>query len=301
MKKTPSSASLLLAWYRKYGRDLPWRHTRDPYPILVSEMMLQQTQVERGLLFYNRWIKCFPNWKTLSKATNAQVVRAWSGLGYNRRALALRDIAKHVNKNGLPQTEEEWKQLKGIGPYTAAAISAFAQKKRTMPIDTNIRRVLGRLLLEIPYPQLSDDKILEHKIDSFLPTRGHYFDVPQALFDLATLICTKTPSCNKCPLRSSCKVSTAFLSGKIEIPKATIKKPKEKTHRNKPYPDRIYRGRILKLVKEHPKGLSFKNLGLLIDPLFNLVLDQDWLSGMIERLQQERFLKRTKTKIFLSD
>ena len=99
-----SPAEKLLRWYKKYGRDLPWRKTRDPYKILISEIMLQQTQVPRVLLFYKKWLTLFPSWKTLAKATNAEVIRAWAGLGYNRRALILRDIAKQVAHGGIPQT-----------------------------------------------------------------------------------------------------------------------------------------------------------------------------------------------------
>ena len=300
MTKASSSAKLL-RWYRKHGRDLPWRQTRDPYKILVSEIMLQQTQVSRGLIFYARWLAQFPTWKALSSASNATVIKAWAGLGYNRRALALRDIAKHVIDQGVPQTEQEWIAIKGIGPYTAAAISAFAQKKRTLPIDTNIRRVLGRLLLGLPYPQLSDDKQLENKTDTFLPRRGHYYDVPQAIFDLATMHCTKLPDCQKCPLRKDCLVADQFMTGTITPPKAMIKKAKEKKHRDKKYPDRIYRGRLLKLVSQHPKGIVFGPIGQKIDETFDLLLDTEWLDSMIERLEKESFIKRKGKKLFLAD
>lgn len=220
----PSPASKLLAWYRKHGRILPWRNTQDPYRILVSELMLQQTQVPRVLMFYPRWLKQFPDWSTLAKASNADVISAWAGLGYNRRALMLRDIAKQVIAYGVPKSEEEWRLLKGIGPYTAAALAAFSLRARTLPIDTNIRRVLGRVLLGKPFPDLADDEKIQKKANAFLPIRGDFHDVPQALFDLATLVCTKTPACEKCPLRNDCPAAKKFLSGKITVPKRTTKK-----------------------------------------------------------------------------
>ena len=125
--------------------------------------MLQQTQVDRVVDFYKRWLKLFPTWKTLAGASNAQVIHAWAGLGYNRRALMLRDVARHVVEHGVPRTQEAWLAIKGIGPYTAAAVSAFAQKQRTLPIDTNIRRVLGRLLLGKPFTTLADDEKIRSK------------------------------------------------------------------------------------------------------------------------------------------
>ena len=293
-----TSAAKLLRWYKQHGRNLPWRRTRDPYRILVSEIMLQQTQVERVIAFYRAWLRTFPTWKRLRLASNEEVIRLWSGLGYNRRALMLRDIAVQVSELGVPQTEEDWQSLKGIGPYTAAAISAFAQKKRTMPIDTNIRRVLGRLLLGKPYPQPKiDTEILDH-VELFLPKIGAYYDVPQAIFDLATSICTKVPDCRRCPLRIECKASKQFLSGNVRIPKQMVQKPIEQRHRTKQYPDRIYRGRILAIVTKKMKT-SFKEIGSLIDPTFDFALDQEWIERMIERMKQDGLVRTNKKTISL--
>ena len=288
----------LLRWYKQHGRDLPWRKTQDPYRILVSEIMLQQTQVDRVKTFYRAWLKVFPSWKRLAEATNEQVVRQWSGLGYNRRALALRDIAKQVQDQGVPESQEAWQSLKGIGPYTAAAISAFAGHKRTMPIDTNIRRVLGRLLFGVPYPQPDCDEQIQASMEVFLPKRGAFYDVPQAIFDLATMICTKVPNCSTCPLKNDCLASKAFLSGTIEVPKQMIKKSVEKKHRSKPYPDRIYRGKILAIAKSSP-GTSFDCLGELIDKSFDRTLDQDWIEQMIDRMKNDGLLKIHNRTIFL--
>ncbi len=293
-----STAAKLLKWYRQHGRDLPWRHTRNPYNILVSEIMLQQTQVERVKIFYRTWLKQFPNWKRLAQASNADVIKAWSGLGYNRRALALRDIARQVKKHGVPQTQEAWMDIKGIGPYTSAALSAFAQHKRVMPIDTNIRRVLGRLLLAKPFPQQKDDVTITQKAEDFLPTQGTFYDVPQAIFDLATMICTKKPDCARCPLRSVCPLAQRFQSGDIPIPKRSIKKTQERRHRNKKHPDRIYRGRILKLVKEQG-SVGIKVIGQQIDDTFDTPLDTVWLEHMIKRLCQDRLLKKNRSTITL--
>ena len=293
-----SPAGKLLRWYRLHGRDLPWRRTRDPYRILVSEIMLQQTQVDRVKEYYRTWLKQFPAWKKLSMASHADVIHAWAGLGYNRRALMLRDVARSVVEHGVPNTEQHWLAIKGIGPYTAAAISAFAQRRRTLPIDTNIRRVLGRLLLGKPFAELKDDETIRSKADDFLPRRGAYYDVPQAIFDLATSICTKNPDCASCPLRRDCKAAKLFLSGRIEIPKRSVAVARERKHRNKSFPDRIYRGRILKLVRERGQ-VSGLRLGQMIDPDFDKHLDQEWLEDMVDRLVNDGLLARTQKKITL--
>lgn len=292
--------STLLRWYRAHGRDLPWRKTRDPYHVLVSEIMLQQTQVSRVLLFYPRWIKQFPSWQALAKATSAEVIRSWAGLGYNRRALALRKIAKEVIDTGVPKTIEAWRAIKGIGPYTATALCAFSLQQRVLPIDTNIRRVLGRALFGVPYPTLNVDKKIVQSVDLVLPRRGAFYDVPQALFDLATSHCIKVPACSSCPLKTVCKSSSRFLSGQIRVPKAMIKKAKETRHKNKPYPDRIYRGKILALVRERP-GVSLEKVGKMMDPSFDKRDDQLWMRAMIKRLQTDDLLIQKQNRLFLPE
>jgi len=295
-----SSIQKLLRWYDKNGRDLPWRRTRDPYRILVSEIMLQQTQVSRGLVFYDRWLEQFPNWKTLAKATNAEVIKAWAGLGYNRRALMLRDIAKQVIEEGEPKTQAAWEKLRGIGPYTSRAIAVFSLHERVLPIDTNIRRVCARLLLGIPYPNLKNDEQIQKRVGVILPTGGRFYDVPQAIFDLATAVCTKMPDCMHCPMKSVCPSAKKFLSGRVKTPKAMILKPTERKHPGKPYPDRIYRGRILKAVREAP-GTPALGLGPLVDESFKSSMDTKWVQAMVHRLEKERFIKITKGKLSLAE
>ncbi|MFA6429917.1 MAG: A/G-specific adenine glycosylase [Patescibacteria group bacterium] len=279
----------LLRWYDRHGRDLPWRHTRDPYRILVSEIMLQQTQVSRVLLYYKTWLKQFPTFAILAKASNADVIHAWAGLGYNRRALMLRDVARSVLRPP-DGTEKFWLSLKGIGPYTAAAIACFAYHERTLPIDTNIRRVLARFLFAIPFPTLAIDDRIRKRIDDILPKRGRFFDVPQALFDLATLVCTKTPACASCPLRKTCKAAPRFLDGRVRTPKAMIKKANETIQPGKKYPDRIYRGRILAVIRKQGQT-DVAKIGALIDPTF-IQEDQPWIERMTDRMQKDRLVKR---------
>src|SRR4051794_28830120 len=166
----------LLAWYAESGRDLPWRHTRDPYAVLVSEVMLQQTQVARVLERWPAWLERWPTAEALAGATAADVLRAWVGLGYNRRALRLREACAVVAREGWPA---ELTRLPGVGPYTAAALRAFAFDEPVVPVDTNVRRVFARVGEELAGP----------------PVLGH------VLMDLGATICTaRAPRCGICPL-----------------------------------------------------------------------------------------------------
>ena len=131
----------LLRWYARVTRPLPWRETRDPYALLVSEVMLQQTQAARVVPYYEAFLARFPDPGALAAAAPADVLTAWSGLGYNRRALALRAAARHVSDNGWP---DDLTDLPGVGPYTAAAVGSFAWQRQIAAVDTNVRRVLER-------------------------------------------------------------------------------------------------------------------------------------------------------------
>ena len=262
-------------------------------------MMLQQTQVSRVINFYTAWLRQFPDWKSLANASNADVIKAWAGLGYNRRALALRDIAKQVIKNGIPKNRDEWLKLKGVGPYTSAALAIFSLKQKELPIDTNIRRTLGRLLLGIPYPQSKDDASIELTAKELLENKG-FCDIPQALFDLASSYCAKVPNCLSCPMQSTCKASDVFLSGDVITPRRMTVKSKEKIHRNKKFPDRIYRGRILKLTRESI-GVKIVDVGDAIDNTFDIKFDNDWLASMIERMKNDQLISIKSNSLYLKD
>src|SRR5215218_7458990 len=169
---------VLLAWFRRHARELPWRRTRDPYAILVSEVMLQQTQVERVLPRYLEWLERWPTVEALAAASPADVIRAWQGLGYNRRALNLHRAARIVADRGWP---DDLTNLPGVGRYTADAVRAFAFGEPVLPEDTNVRRVLERT---------------GHR---FGPTCG------QALMDLGATVCiARVPRCGICPLADAC-------------------------------------------------------------------------------------------------
>ncbi len=182
-------ADRVLAWYAIHGRDLPWRRTRDPYAILVSEVMLQQTQVERVIERWTAWLERWPTAGELAAAPRADVIAAWQGLGYNRRAVALHEAARAIAEHGVPQDQAGWRALPGVGPYTAAAVCALALDHDVIPIDVNVQRILERAL---------DATAIEPP-----PGRGH--DLTQSLFDLGATIClARIPRCEACPLADGC-------------------------------------------------------------------------------------------------
>ena len=195
--------------------------------------------------------------------------------------------------------EEAWITLKGVGPYTAAAIAAFAFHERTLPIDTNIRRVLGRLLFGTTYPQPTIDDKIRKNVDLVLPKRGRFYDVPQAIFDLATTHCTKVPTCATCPMRTVCPAAAKFLSGKVRVPKQMVKKAVESRHRDKKFPDRIYRGRILKFVRENGT-VGIDEIGPVVDAGFDAMVDHDWIVAMVGRMKKDGMVRHSQQRISLA-
>jgi A/G-specific adenine glycosylase len=182
-------AERVLTWYAVHGRDLPWRHTRDPYAILVSEVMLQQTQVERVIERWTAWLERWPTAAALAAAPRAEVIAAWQGLGYNRRAVALHEAAGLLAEHGIPQDQAGWRALPGVGPYTAAAVCALALDHDVVPLDVNVQRILERAL---------DAQTIE-------PPTGRGHDLTQALFDLGATTClARIPRCEQCPLADAC-------------------------------------------------------------------------------------------------
>ncbi|HSI96885.1 MAG TPA: A/G-specific adenine glycosylase [Gaiellaceae bacterium] len=172
------AARLLAVWFRRCGRDLPWRKTRDPYAILVSEVMLQQTQVERVVPRYLTWLERWPTVEALAAAPPADVIRAWQGLGYNRRGLNLHRAARLIAADGWP---DDLTTLPGVGPYTAAAVRCFAYGEDVLPVDVNVERVLRR--------------------SGRMVSAGS----AQALMDLGATVCVaRVPRCGACPLADLC-------------------------------------------------------------------------------------------------
>lgn len=217
----------LISWYRHQKRDLPWRHTVDPYKIWLSEIILQQTRVNQGMPYYFSFIEQYPTVHDLAKASESEVLRLWQGLGYYSRARNLRACAIMVSEifNGrFPETFEELLKLKGIGRYTAAAISSMAFNQPNAVVDGNVYRVLSRIFgMEDDIANSRSTRIFEEKANSLI-TEENPGEFNQAIMDFGAIQCKpKNPSCAICPMNDFCY---AFNNGKQEVLPVKSKKVK---------------------------------------------------------------------------
>ena len=232
----------ILGWYDREKRDLPWRKTTDPYKILVSEIMLQQTQVDRVIPKYHAWLASFPTWQALAEASRTTVLQHWSGLGYNNRAVRLHTLAQVIVAefhNELPRTEEELVKLPGIGPYTAGAIRVFAHNQPGNCLDVNLERFLKRFFYgKEERPSLQEVRAMLLKT---FPERAR--DWGNALMDFGSGICTsQRPKCEECPVFAECRSK-----GERPEEQQIRKKKRQSTflHSN-----RWWRGQILRRLTE---------------------------------------------------
>lgn len=212
-------ASVILKWYKEYGRDLPWRQTHDPYAIWLSEIILQQTQVKQGWDYWTRFMHRWPTVEALAAATEDEVLREWQGLGYYSRARNLHFAAKQIVSLGhFPDTLENIKKLKGVGDYTAAAIASFAFGIPAAVVDGNVYRVLARHFgIDIPINTTEGKKLFATMAQELLPNTQHPSPITstynQAIMDFGAIQCPPaSPNCMYCPLIESCE---AFRSGKV--------------------------------------------------------------------------------------
>ena len=206
----------LIRWFRENGRELPWRETSDPYPIWLSEIILQQTQVKQGWAYWERFMQRWPTVESLANATEDEVLREWQGLGYYSRARNLHFAARQiVEMGGFPQTIEGIKSLKGVGDYTAAAIGSFAFGLPAAVVDGNVYRVLSRHFgIETPINTTEGKKEFQALAESLLPS-SDFGAYNQAIMDFGAIQCTpQSPKCVVCPLQESC---VALRNGKINV------------------------------------------------------------------------------------
>ncbi|MEO8478217.1 MAG: A/G-specific adenine glycosylase [Gemmatimonadota bacterium] len=210
----------LLKWFRTHGRDLPWRRTRDPYRVLVSEIMLQQTQVSRVEGYWHDFLRRFPTLEALAQARPRSVREAWSGLGYYRRATNLHRLARDVVREQggtLPDDIDALRALPGIGPYTAGAVASFAFERNAPAIDTNVGRVLRRVF----HPRTKDNatgrRRLEATARALVPRPGaDAWITNQALMELGALVCTaRIMRCDRCPVRPACRTGAQAVTPAI--------------------------------------------------------------------------------------
>ncbi len=315
---------LLLNWFASSARDLPWRRTRDAYRILVSEVMLQQTQVDRVLPKYAEFLTVFPNLEALASAAPADVIRIWAGLGYNRRAVNLQRAARAVLEQyggQFPRDVASLRKLPGIGPYTAGAIACFAFEQDVVFMDTNIRRVLRRVLVG-PEDAASEpnERVLLLLAQAALP-HGQSWSWNQALIELGALICiARTPACWRCPLHTHCRAYTARRNADERAFGAAETQPGEDTY-DLSYPParrvaerrarlhagdafagsrRYFRGRIVTALRELPPGatLPLDQLGPRVKDGF---IDQDmpWLQDLVADLVRDGLIEQVDRAVRL--
>ena len=207
----------LLRWFRENGRELPWRQTRDPYAIWLSEIILQQTQVKQGMAYWQRFMRRWPSVADLAAATEDEVLREWQGLGYYSRARNLHAAARQVvAQGGFPTTVDGLRALKGVGDYTAAAIGSFAFGLSAAVVDGNVYRVLSRHFgIDTPINTTEGKKVFAALAQSLLPEAAA--DYNQAIMDFGALQCTpQSPHCGRCPLAETC---VALREGRVgELP-----------------------------------------------------------------------------------
>jgi A/G-specific adenine glycosylase len=221
MVMTHPIAKKILRWYARHQRDLPWRRTSDPYAVWVSEIMLQQTQVQTVLPYYRRFLTRFPTLQSLAAASMNEVLKAWENLGYYSRARHLHSAAREIVNRGqglLPSAEEELLRLPGIGPYTAAAIASIAYGTKVPALDGNVRRVLCRLFaVQDPLDRTRTQRRLRALAEELIPARdpGRF---NQGLMDLGATVCTpRKPACAACPLRCLCLAAIKGMQERLPV------------------------------------------------------------------------------------
>ncbi len=302
-------------WYQNHKRELPWRDleieddTQRAYQVLVSEIMLQQTQVSRVIIIYKRFLESFPTLADLAAAGNAEVIVAWRGMGYNSRALRLRDAARSIQEehNGVfPKEMEELLAVKGIGHYTAAAVRNFAFNLATPCLDTNIRRILHRVFYgperaDGTWPKNDKELLIlaEEVLEEAVKFGMSGADWHAALMDFGSLVCTKrSPKWEICPLtlRGICKAA-------YRVPDH---KPKKKTEPGRTVgstfiPNRIFRGKIIEELRDATTGLSSNELGQRVCIDWSEQEHKAWLQGILKKLEKDQLIVKQKQGYVLTE
>jgi len=278
--------SLLLAWWDTGHRDLPWRRTSDPFAVLVSEVMLQQTQVTRVTPKFDAFLRRFPTLEALAAVPVADVIRAWSGLGYNRRAVNLHRLARELvetGRSGLPESAVELQRLPGVGSYTARAVASIAFGEAVAAVDTNVQRVLTRV---VDGPERSRTGTQVQALADRLLARERPGAWNEALMELGATICLPVPDCPRCPLRSIC--ATAPYAGTIRERRAGYRASGGGATPRYEVSTRFYRGRIVEILRVVPDSavLPVEDIGR------RLRLDYDeaarpWLDGLLAGLARD--------------
>jgi A/G-specific adenine glycosylase len=293
----------LLQWYARHGRsDLPWRSQRSAYRTLVSEFMLAQTQAGRVAAVFERFVGRYGSFEELQSATTADVLRAWQGLGYNSRAVRLKALATAVVENHdgrLPQQTSQLRALPGVGPYTAAAVRAFAYDIDDAAIDVNVRRVVQRVFAGLEFPTAAPPAELDRTALELVPA-GRSHDWNSAMMDLGATVCTaRAPKCLICPLRALCEAAPVDAARLEALRRASLKpSAPERFERTV----RFARGRIVDRLRALEAGttISFLDLsGALRDVLPDR--DADEVRRIVAALERDGLITVRGENLALRD
>ena len=291
-RRTVSAA--LISWYDENARDLPWRRTRDPWRVLISEVMLQQIQVKRAIPFYKSFLARFPTPRALADAPVAEAIRAWGDLGRYKRVVNLHRTARIlVEEFGgeIPSNPEVLVKLPGIGPYTAGAVACFAFEKDTAFMDTNARRVLHRLFLgpEVPEPFATEGELL--RLAETLVPRGRGWRWGQSVIEFGAIQCTaRKPLCESCPLSYLCAARPTIWGALTSLPRAA------KSNYRYEGSNRYYRGRVLAVLREtSEESIPLQELGTILHEDFGRK-DLPRLYHVVESLERDGLVKITFTE-----
>jgi len=240
-----------MRWHEEHGAQAPWRESRDPYQCLVAAVMAQQTQMSRVMPSYERFIGAFPTLEALAAATPGAVIRAWAGMGYNQRAVRLHRAARQIAGSGWPRTAAALAKIDGVGPFTAGVIASFAFREPVACIDTNVRRVLGRI---------AGDEAIDGKRLRALADESVIADDParwnQALMDYGALVCGVRPACGACVVAKWCASRGRYAGGEASVADARTAYKAARDKRESPFhgSTRYFRGRIVEALRALPAG-----------------------------------------------
>ena len=293
-EKVEAVRSALIRWYGENARDLPWRRTRDPWHVLVSEVMLQQIQVKRAVPFYEAFVERFATPRALAEAPLAEAIRAWGDLGRYRRVVNLHRTARILLEEfdgEVPSDPEELVKLPGIGPYTAGAVACFAFEEDAAFLDTNARRVLHRLFFgaEVPEPTAKEKQLLS--LAEALVPRGRGWEWGQAVIEFGALRCTaRKPTCEPCPLSALCAARPTIRAKLATLPRA------ERAARRYEGSNRYYRGRALAALRGAPEGgVTLRELGEGLREGFGEE-DLPWLLGVVGSLDKDGLVRMSSAE-----
>ena len=274
----------ILKWYEKNKRDLPWRKTT-PWGVLVSEFMLQQTPVSRVLPIWNEWMRRWPTPQEMSKASKSELLKAWGGLGYPRRALRLHETSKIITEKfgGLvPKNEIELRSLPGVGEYTAAAIQAFAFKQRSLVLDVNVRRLFFRMMAGKENPNLHVTQPEKSEWEKLMPEEAHLWAA--ATMELGATICiSKKPRCEICPVAQLCEWR------RRGYPTSHLKPKSQSWHGT----DRQCRGTVMKFLRENDRATK--------GALSKIWSNKKQLEKALQSLMEDGLIQKRKSSFFLAE